>query len=77
MSTPRRILLVDDDNALRESLKEQLNLQNEFVVTDAATGASGLEKAKTETPDLVILDVGLPDLDGREVCRLMRKAQAA
>jgi DNA-binding response OmpR family regulator len=74
MSTPRRILLVDDDNALRESLKEQLNLQNEFVVTDAATGASGLEKAKTETPDLVILDVGLPDLDGREVCRLMRKA---
>lgn len=74
MSTPRRILLVDDDNALRESLKEQLNLQNEFIVTDAATGASGLEKAKTETPDLVILDVGLPDLDGREVCRLMRKA---
>jgi DNA-binding response OmpR family regulator len=74
MSTPRRILLVDDDNALRESLKEQLNLQNEFVVTDAATGASGLEKAKSETPDLVILDVGLPDLDGREVCRLMRKA---
>jgi len=74
MSTPRRILLVDDDKALRESLKEQLNLQNEFVVTDAATGASGLEKAKNETPDLVILDVGLPDLDGREVCRLMRKA---
>jgi DNA-binding response OmpR family regulator len=74
MSTPRRILLVDDDHALRESLKEQLNLQNEFVVTDAATGASGLEKAKNETPDLVILDVGLPDLDGREVCRLMRKA---
>lgn len=74
MSTPRRILLVDDDNALRESLKEQLNLQNEFVVTDAATGASGLEKAKSESPDLVILDVGLPDLDGREVCRLMRKA---
>jgi DNA-binding response OmpR family regulator len=74
MSTPRRILLVDDDNALRESLKEQLNLQNEFVVTDAATGASGLEKAKNEAPDLVILDVGLPDLDGREVCRLMRKA---
>ena len=74
MSTPRRILLVDDANALRESLKEQLNLQNEFVVTDAATGASGLEKAKSESPDLVILDVGLPDLDGREVCRLMRKA---
>lgn len=74
MTTPSRVLLVDDDNALRESLKEQLNLQGEFVVTDAATGAAGLEKARTEAPDLVILDVGLPDLDGREVCRLMRKA---
>ena len=74
MTTPRRVLLVDDDNALRESLKEQLNLQGEFVVSDAATGASGLEMARTEPPDLVILDVGLPDLDGREVCRLMRKA---
>jgi DNA-binding response OmpR family regulator len=74
MTTPRRVLLVDDDTPLRESLKEQLDLQGEFIVADAATGASGLEKAKTELPDLVILDVGLPDLDGREVCRLMRKA---
>jgi DNA-binding response OmpR family regulator len=68
------VLLVDDDTPLRESLKEQLDLQGEFIVADAATGAAGLEKAKTELPDLVILDVGLPDLDGREVCRLMRKA---
>ena len=74
MTTPRRVLLVDDDTPLRESLKEQLDLQGEFIVADAATGAAGLEKAKTELPDLVILDVGLPDLDGREVCRLMRKA---
>jgi DNA-binding response OmpR family regulator len=74
MTSPRRVLLVDDDNALRESLMEQLNLQAEFIVIDAATGAGGLEKAKTESPDVVILDVGLPDLDGREVCRLMRKA---
>lgn len=74
MTSPRRVLLVDDDNALRESLTEQLNLQAEFIVIDAATGAGGLEKAKNESPDVVILDVGLPDLDGREVCRLMRKA---
>jgi DNA-binding response OmpR family regulator len=74
MSTPRRVLLVDDDAPLRESLKEQLDLQGEFIVTEAATGAAGLEKSKTELPDLIILDVGLPDLDGREVCRLMRKA---
>ena len=64
MSTPRRVLLVDDDTPLRESLKEQLDLQGEFIVADAATGASGLEKAKTELPDLVILDVGLPYFDG-------------
>ncbi|MBI1210254.1 MAG: response regulator [Alphaproteobacteria bacterium] len=74
MTTSKRVLLVDDDTPLRESLKEQLDLQGEFAVTEAATGASGLEKAKTEMPDVVILDVGLPDLDGREVCRLMRKA---
>ena len=74
MSTPRRILLVDDDQALRESLKEQLAVQNEFMVTVAVNGAAGLESAKNDPPDLVILDVGLPDLDGREVCRLMRKA---
>jgi DNA-binding response OmpR family regulator len=74
MTTTKRVLLVDDDTPLRESLKEQLDLQGEFTVSDAATGASGLEKAKSEMPDVVILDVGLPDLDGREVCRLMRKA---
>ena len=74
MTTSKRVLLVDDDTPLRESLKEQLDLQGEFVVNDAATGASGLEKAKTDMPDIVILDVGLPDLDGREVCRHMRKA---
>ena len=74
MTTSKRVLLVDDDTPLRESLKEQLDLQGEFIVSDAATGASGLEKAKTEMPDVVIPDVGLPDLDGREVCRLMRKA---
>src|SRR6185295_8098274 len=74
MTTSKRVLLVDDDTPLRESLKEQLDLQGEFTVIDAATGAAGLERAKTEMPDIVILDVGLPDLDGREVCRLMRKA---
>jgi len=74
MNSPRRILLVDDDNALRDSLREQLALQNEFMVTEASTGAAGLERARATPPDLIILDVGLPDIDGREVCRLLRKA---
>jgi DNA-binding response OmpR family regulator len=74
MNTKLRILLVDDDGPLRGSLKEQLDLQGEFTIAEAPTGAAGLEKSKTEAPDIVLLDVGLPDLDGREVCRLMRKA---
>jgi DNA-binding response OmpR family regulator len=73
MSNRRRLLLVDDDEALRQSLREQLGLLDEFEIAEAATGAAGVERARTGAPDLVILDVGLPDLDGREVCRLMRK----
>lgn len=74
MNTKLRILLVDDDAPLRGSLKEQLDLQGEFDVIEAGTGANGLERAKTDSPEMVLLDVGLPDLDGREVCRLLRKA---
>ena len=74
MSGRKRILLVDDDQALRESLAEQLALHDDFEAVEAGTGAQGLELAKGSGFDLVVLDVGLPDLDGREICRLMRKA---
>ena len=75
MATPakRKILLVDDEDALRESLAEQLTLHEEFEVIEAATGTEALEKAKSDYFDIIILDVGLPDLDGRDVCRLMRR----
>ena len=73
MSIAKKILLVDDDADLREALAEQLMVIEEFDVYEAESGASGIERAKTESHDLVILDVGLPDMDGREVCRLMRK----
>ncbi|MEM6676923.1 MAG: response regulator transcription factor [Pseudomonadota bacterium] len=73
MSVARKILLVDDDADLREALAEQLVLIDEFDVYEAEDGASGIERAKAEMHDLVILDVGLPDMDGREVCRLMRR----
>jgi len=73
MATGKRILIVDDDPQLRQSLAEQLALYKEFVTTEAATGGEGLEAVKGDTVDAVILDVGLPDLDGREVCRLMRR----
>src|SRR3546814_12806455 len=69
----KKILLIDDDEALRQSLSEQLRLHEEFDTIEAATGAGGVEKAKAEYYDLILLDVGLPDMDGREVCRLMRR----
>jgi len=73
MGTLRKILMVDDDEDLREALADQLVLTDDFDVFEAGTGAEGLTKAKEALYDLVILDVGLPDMDGRELCRLMRK----
>ncbi|MFP3942659.1 MAG: response regulator transcription factor [Alphaproteobacteria bacterium] len=74
MTAITKILLVDDDSMLRETIREQFALHEEFELEEAATGAEGLEKAKSALYGLILLDVGLPDLDGREVCRLMRKA---
>ena len=73
MATLKRILLVDDDDDLREALSEQLVMTEDFDVFEAANGAPGMVRAKEALYDLVILDVGLPDTDGRELCRLMRK----
>ncbi len=73
MGTLKKILMVDDDEDLREALADQLVLTDDFDVFEAGTGAEGLTKTKEALYDLVILDVGLPDMDGRELCRLMRK----
>ncbi len=72
-ATAKKILLVDDDESLRQSLGEQLRLHEEFVTVDVDTGSRALEAAKNEFFDAILLDVGLPDMDGREVCRLMRR----
>ena len=73
MSTARKILIIDDDEELRESLKDQLALHDEFEVTTAGTASKGVDIVKGEHLDLVLLDVGLPDMDGREACKLLRK----
>ena len=70
----RRLLLVDDDKALRQSLAEQLRLVEQFDCLEAETGSGALELAGKERFDAVLLDIGLPDMDGREVCRLMRRS---
>jgi DNA-binding response OmpR family regulator len=73
MSTGRKILIVDDDSALRHALSEQLQLHEEFRVIEAETGEQALELAKQSYFDAILLDVALPDMDGRELCRLMRR----
>jgi DNA-binding response OmpR family regulator len=73
MAQLKKILLVDDDEDLREALGEQLLMTEDFDVFEAGNGAEAMTKAMEGLYDLVILDVGLPDTDGRELCRLMRK----
>ncbi len=73
MSSAKKVLLVDDDDDLRGALREQFELHQEFTVAEANSGGTGLETAKGMIFDIILLDVGLPDLDGREVCRMLRK----
>lgn len=73
MSAAKRVLLVDDDEPLREALVEQLKLHEEFVTHVAVDAAQALELVKHQYFDIILLDVGLPDMDGRELCRLMRR----
>ncbi len=75
MAVLKKILLVDDDEDLREALGEQLLSTEDFDVFEAGDGAEAMEKARAQLFDLVILDVGLPDTDGRELCRRMRKQE--
>lgn len=71
--TARTILLVDDDNDLRETLVEQLSMYDEFAVLQEASASKGMQAARSSTVDLLIMDVGLPDMDGREAVKLLRK----
>lgn len=73
MTSAKRILLIDDDVALRQSLAEQLHLLEEFETAEAGDGASGLAAARGGGFSAVLLDVGLPDMDGRDLCRLLRR----
>src|SRR6187397_2608093 len=73
MATKRTILIVDDDAELRDALVEQLALHEEFDAISADSGTKGVQAAKNGQVDLVIMDVGLPDVDGREAVRILRK----
>lgn len=73
MAAKKTLLLVDDDAELRETLAEQFAYDDEFEVMTADAARPGIELAQGEHVDLIIFDVGLPDMDGREACRLLRK----
>ena len=73
MPNRRTILIVDDDAELREALVEQLALHEEFTATAVDSGTKAVQAAKGGQVDLVIMDVGLPDVDGREAVRILRK----
>ena len=75
MASGKALLLIDDDDMLRRSLVELLSAQDDFEsVVEAADGANGIDLAKGQVFDIILLDVGLPDMDGRDVCRTMRHA---
>jgi len=70
MNRRRKVLLVDDDIALRSSLAEQLAA--EYETAEAGNGTDALVAAKREPFDAILLDIGLPDADGRQICRKLR-----
>jgi two-component system alkaline phosphatase synthesis response regulator PhoP len=67
----KRILVIEDDKDIVELLKHYLEKEN-FALKDAPDGFAGLEKAKAENFDLIILDIMLPEMDGLEVCKELR-----
>ena len=69
----KKLLLVDDDNDLRETLADQLSLYDEFSTQQCDSACAALEFLADNQMDMLILDVGLPDLDGRELCKRVRK----
>jgi DNA-binding response OmpR family regulator len=73
MAKAAKVLVVDDDPELRDGLTEQLSLHEEFEAVAAENGSKGVQAAKAGQIDLVIMDVGLPDIDGREAVRILRK----
>ncbi|MEJ2740347.1 MAG: response regulator, partial [Dehalococcoidia bacterium] len=67
-----KVLIAEDDKNLLDILRYNLEKEGYRVVT-AQDGARALEKTQSEKPDLLILDIMLPEIDGFEVCRIVRK----
>ena len=75
MANARKILIVDDDTDLRDTLVEQLSLHDEFEASAVDTGAKGATAAKTDAPDLVLMDVHMPEMGGFQATSEIRRSQ--
>ena len=73
MPNTRKVLIVDDDSELREALTEQLSLHEEFDAVAVENVREAVQATKVGQIDLVIMDVGLPDIDGHDAVRILRK----
>jgi len=69
----KKLLLVDDDSELRKTLEEQIALHEGFDITSFGDAKSALEFIKDTHVDLLLLDIDLPDMDGRELCNCLRE----
>ena len=72
MSLPATVLVIDDEPQIRKFLRISLVSQG-YNVLEAATGAEGLSQAALNKPDVLVLDLGLPDMDGQQVLREFRE----
>ncbi|MEW5686759.1 MAG: response regulator transcription factor [Pseudomonadota bacterium] len=72
MAQRKTLLIVDDDQDLRGAIAEQLQAEG-FQTVEAPMAAEGIRLARESKPDLILLDVDLPDMDGRDACRRMRE----
>jgi DNA-binding response OmpR family regulator len=72
MTQVRKILIADDDPDLRSALVEQLSHHPEFSIVEADCAEAAIATARATSPDMVLMDVGLPDIDGREAVRQLR-----
>ncbi|HSG81953.1 MAG TPA: response regulator, partial [Gemmatimonadota bacterium] len=72
MDEPYRVVLIDDDPDLRKLVKLTLEFTAGWQVTAAADGSEGIEAVRTERPNVVVVDIMMPDMDGYEVCRRLK-----